>query len=312
MRVNSSLNESAVEVFDQLSPRAGELGVSLHTIGGAQVIDAGIHAKGSTECGLLLAQISLAGLATLSVDSSAQRDRVVVETEHPIAACLASQYAGWQIEHGEYFAMGSGPMRAAYGREKLFDVIGHRESASRVVGVLEAQELPSVDTVEWIAEQTRVTPENVRLVVARTNSLAGIIQVVARSVETALHKLHTLGFDLERVVSGRGSAPIPPVARNRSEAIGRTNDAILYGSSVTLSVRGDDASIEEIAPRVPSSASRDYGTRFETILARYENFYDIDPMLFSPARITFRNVETGSDLTAGELADDILAQSFSS
>ena len=40
---------------------------------------------------------------------------VQVVTDHPVRACLASQYAGWAIKEGKYFAMGSGPMRAAAG-----------------------------------------------------------------------------------------------------------------------------------------------------------------------------------------------------
>ncbi len=65
-----------------------------------------------------------------------------------------------------------------------------------------------------------------------------------------------LGFDVRRVVSAFGTAPLPPVARNDLAAIGRTNDAILYGARVVLFVRGDDASIETIGPKVPSSASK--------------------------------------------------------
>ena len=60
---------------------------------------------------------------------------------------MASQYAGWQIsvdmapgpdgKSKKYFAMGSGPMRAAAGREELFDTIGHREASPVAVGVLD-------------------------------------------------------------------------------------------------------------------------------------------------------------------------------
>ena len=42
---------------------------------------------------------------------------IAVHVQHPVAACLASQYAGWAITPEGYFAMGSGPMRAAAGRE---------------------------------------------------------------------------------------------------------------------------------------------------------------------------------------------------
>jgi len=130
-------------------------------------------------------------------------------------------------------------------------------------------------------------------------------------VETACHKLHELGFHLSRLVSGYGVAPLPPVASEDLDGIGRTNDAVLYGARVTLWVRGDDASLEAIGERVPSSASRDYGEPFATIFARYDHdFYAIDPHLFSPAWVSLNNLETGSCFEFGELRPDVLEASF--
>ncbi len=51
-------------------------------------------------------------------------------------------------------------------------------------------------------------------------------------------------------------------------AIGRTNDAVLYGGEVVLWVRGDDASLEAVGPRVPSGASPDHGQAFAVIFER--------------------------------------------
>ena len=154
-------------------------------------------------------------------------------------------------------------------------------------------------------------PANVTLLVAPTASLAGGVQIVARSVETALHKLAELKFDLSRIVSAHGTAPLPPVAANDLAAIGRTNDAILYGARVVLAVTGDDASLESIGPQVPSSSSRDYGEPFAAIFARYNNdFYAVDPHLFSPAEVVFQNVETGAMHTFGEVNPEVLARSF--
>ena len=89
--------------------------------------------------------------------SAAARARVVqVVTDHPVAACLASQYAGWAITEGKFFAMGSGPMRAAAGKEAIFDKIGHREDAADgVVGVLEGRKTPPPGVVAKIAAACR-------------------------------------------------------------------------------------------------------------------------------------------------------------
>jgi methenyltetrahydromethanopterin cyclohydrolase len=144
-----------------------------------------------------------------------------------------------------------------------------------------------------------------------TASVAGGVQIVARSVETALHKLAELKFDLSRIVSAHGTAPLPPVAAGDLAAIGRTNDAILYGARVILAVTGDDASLEAIGPHVPSSASHDHGEPFSAIFARYNNdFYAVDPHLFSPAEVAFQNVETGMVHAYGRVADDVVARSF--
>ncbi len=141
--------------------------------------------------------------------------------------------------------------------------------------------------------------------------MAGNVQVVARSVETALHKLHELGFDVDRIVHGYGLAPLPPVAPDDPAGIGGTNDAVLYGGEVTLWATGDDDSLAEIVSQVPSSASVDYGRPFADVFeAHGRDFYEIDPLLFSPATITLVNVQTGRSFFAGQLRPDVLERSF--
>jgi methenyltetrahydromethanopterin cyclohydrolase len=283
--------------------------------GGAQVIDCGVFAAGGIEAGLALAEVCLAGLGRVELVPGRADvwagPGISVRTDHPIAACMASQYAGWQVSGEKFFAMGSGPMRAARGREALFDDIGHRERPTVAVGVLESGKIPPASVCEHLATECGVDEEQLTLLVAPTRSIAGSIQVVARSVETALHKLHTLKFDLARVVGGCGFAPLPPVAADDLRGIGRTNDAVLYGGEVTLWVRGDDASIEALGPQVPSSSSRDYGRPFIDTFERYgRDFYKIDPLLFSPAVVTFVNLDTGRCLRYGEPNSPVLAQSF--
>jgi len=225
---------------------------------------------------------------------------------------MASQYAGWQIVSDGYFAMGSGPMRAARGREDLYASIGLRESATHAVGVLESGKLPPPEVAERIAADCGVVPERLTLLVARTASLAGTVQVVARTVETCLHKLHELGFDLACVHSGYGVAPLPPVAADDLTGIGRTNDAVLYGGEVTLWVRADDDQLQQIGPRIPSDSSADHGQPFGKIFARYDHdFYRIDPLLFSPAVVTLVNATSGRTHRFGRLCPEVIQQSFS-
>lgn len=308
-----SLNHRAWLLCDRLAEDAQRLNVTLsQTEAGARLIDCGVHASGGLESGRRLAEICLSGLAEVALVPGASGELAVsVHTDQPLAACMASQYAGWQIAVEKYFAMGSGPMRAAAGKEPLLKAIGYTESPERIVGVLETSKLPPPAVCERIAEQCRVPLANLTLALARTASLAGCVQVVARSLETALHKLHELGYDLKNVVSGHGVAPLPPVAADDLAAIGRTNDAVLYGGQVTLWVRDTDEHLAAIVSRVPSSASRDFGEPFASIFERYgRDFYKIDPHLFSPAQITLVNLSTGRAHRAGQPRPDILLQSF--
>ncbi|HYO26521.1 MAG TPA: methenyltetrahydromethanopterin cyclohydrolase [Lacipirellulaceae bacterium] len=300
--------------FDRLRVRE----VAPPAAGGTTILDFGVEALGGLEAGLVLARVCLADLGSVELRASGEWPWPVVEvrTDHPVLACLASQYAGWEIKGEGYFAMASGPMRAVAAREPLFAEIGYREAVApglndRCVGVLEASRFPPAAVCDEIARKCGVSPDRLTLLAAPTRSIAGTVQIVARSVETALHKLHALKFDLDRVVSATGSAPLPPPAASDLGAIGRTNDAILYGGRVVLYVRGEDASLEAIGPQTPSSASRDYGQPFAATLAAYGNdFYKVDPLLFSPAEVTFANLDTGRSWTYGGLNREILRQSF--
>ena len=310
------LNARSLRVVEALLDRAPERKVAGHPVEkGGRFVDCGIRSRGGLRAGLDLARACTADLAEIGLAPGEVGGRacplVTVATDHPVAACLASQYAGWAVQDGSFFAMGSGPMRAASGKEPLFDAIGHREEPDAVVGVLEGRKPPGASVIEQIAAACRVSPTGVTLLVAPTASPAGTLQVVARSVETALHKLVELGFDVTRVESAYGSAPLPPVAKNDLAAIGRTNDAILYGARVVLYVNGDDESIEAVGPKVPSSASKDYGEPFAAIFARYNHdFYAVDPHLFSPAEVVFHNLDTGRAFCYGRADHAVLARSF--
>ncbi len=312
----STLNERAHELCDSMAADAQQLGIAISTLAnGTRIIDCGVHAPGSVDAGRRMAQICLAGLGDVFVSSGKSESQVpsdvTVATKHPIAACMASQYAGWEIKAEKFFAMGSGPMRAAACREELFKDIGNCERPPVAVGVLESRKLPTEEVASSLSEKCQITPDKLTLLVAPTASIAGTVQIVARSVETALHKLHVLGFDLSRIVSGLGKAPLPPVASDDLVAIGWTNDAILYGGHVTLSVRGADESISEIGPRVSSNSSPDYGSPFGEIFKRYNHdFYKIDPLLFSPGCVVFVNVDTGKRQEFGRLAPEVLGRSF--
>jgi methenyltetrahydromethanopterin cyclohydrolase len=310
------MNELATEIADELDEHAPLFRVVSHTLAsGARVIDAGVEADGGYDAGLALAEICMGGLGhvaytPLQIGAEAWPG-VTVWTDHPAVACMASQYAGWAISVEKFFAMGSGPLRAhARVERELYEKLGYEEEAAHGVLVLEGRKLPDETVAAWVAQKARLQPSQLTFVVAPTASLAGGVQIAARILETGLHKMETLGFDVRRVVSGMGTAPIPPVAKNDLRAIGRTNDCILYGGQARYTVRAGDTELAELAAKLPASASSDYGKPFYEIFQRYEgDFYKIDPLLFSPGEVWLTSTETGRTFHVGHLNPEVLAAS---
>ena len=142
-----ALNVRACELTAALDESLDELRIDLHDLpDGGRIYDFGVHAAGGLEAGIALAEVCTAGLAEIwigqgTIDGVAW-PHVGVMTDHPVAACLFSQYAGWQIQVGKYFAMGSGPMRAAAAHEALFEKLDYREQSDELAGVLEGSKLP--------------------------------------------------------------------------------------------------------------------------------------------------------------------------
>jgi len=314
--VTQGMNGLSWELADEMAEQEERLRVKVTTLpGGARIIDAGVEVPGGFNAGLALAEICMGGLGDVAYSplqiGGLTWPGLTVWTDHPAVSCMASQYAGWSVSVGKFFGMGSGPLRAhARVERELFEKLSYEEEAGRGVLVLESRALPTDEVADWVARKARLTPSDLTFVVAPTASLAGGVQISARILETGLHKMETLGFDVRRVVSAMGTAPIPPVAKNDLRAIGRTNDCILYGGQARYTIRAGDAELAELAAKVPASASRDYGTPFYDVFQRYEgDFYKIDPLLFSPAEVWLTSTESGRTFHAGHLNPEVLTAS---
>src|SRR4051794_14734860 len=311
-----SVNDRAAELADGLAADADALRIAVKTLsGGARVIDCGSAVAGGLEAGRRFAEITMGGLGAISFAEGVLAGRwfpgLTLVTDPPALACLGAQYAGWQIKRDDYFAMASGPGRALIRAEDLYDDLDVDEQASRAALAPATRDEPPHHLAASVAERAGVKPGDLTLLFAPTASLAGGVQVAARVVETALHKLHEIDFDVRRIVSGFGTCPLPPVAKSDPEAIGRTNDAVLYGGRVELTVDAPDDELEGIVERVPSSASDDYGEPFGTVLEKAEwDFYKIDPLLFSPAEVRLVSVGSGRSFQAGGVDLEVLERSF--
>src|SRR5262245_52553149 len=145
--MNLELNDLASQLIEDISDGPEDLRVAqVDHPGAGLLLDFGVEAEGGLEAGCALAAVCMSGLSDIAMVPGLIGEigwqHVYVQTDSPVAACLFSQYAGWQINVGKFFAMGSGPMRAVVAKEPLFDKLWYREDADQVVGVLESPKLP--------------------------------------------------------------------------------------------------------------------------------------------------------------------------
>ncbi len=308
-----SINQLAAGRVSTLLAEGDALGIHVERLdSGVTLVDGGIEVRGSVAAGLAIGEICMGGLGRVGLAARAADGWptwVEVSSAQPVLACLASQYAGWSLSASKeeaggkkFFSLGSGPARALAGREALFEELGYRDRADRGVLVLEVDRRPPPVVIDKILRDCGLAADGLTLILTPTTSLAGTTQVVARVLEVALHKTHELGFALADVVDGSACAPLPAPSPDAGIAMGRTNDAILYGGRVHLSVSCSDEAAQNLARRLPSATSRDYGRSFADIFRDYEyDFYRIDPALFAPAEVWVSNLASGRTWHAGGL-----------
>lgn len=310
------LNDSAQRIADGMVRDAERLRIAVSRGPmGERLIDAGAKVVGSIEAGFRMAEAAMGGLGNVSAIMDRASEKwpfsVEVRSSQPVLACLGSQYAGWNLSNDGYFAMGSGPARALARVEPLFATLAYRDTASAALLILETAKPPPPPVVEKVARATGLAAEKLTFVYAPTQSLAGAVQIVSRVLEVALHKANDLRFPLENIMDGIGAAPIPAPHPDFLTAMGRTNDAIIYGGSVQLFVRGSADDASELARKLPSRASRDYGQPFAEIFDRFKgDFYAIDPLLFSPAEVIVTAIDSGDTFRAGGRDLDMLERSL--
>ncbi|MFH1774587.1 MAG: methenyltetrahydromethanopterin cyclohydrolase [Methanobacteriota archaeon] len=290
-----NLNKNAVKIAEEMLERQEELKINSFKLrNGAKIIDCGIEANGSFEAGKLFAQACMGGLAEFEFSMRHFRDfslpSIEVATDFPALACFASQKAGWNIKGENFSAIGSGPARIlAKVPRKTFEKIDYSEKAKEALIALETSKCPTEKICESIAKECGIMAKNLYILIARTASLVGSIQVSARMVETALFKLDYLGYDVNAIEAAFGSAPVAPVVGNDAQMMGVTNDMIIYGSKVFLYTQ------ENIdAAKIPSNTSPAYGKPFSEIFRECGyDFYKINPAIFAPAEVYVNNAKAG-------------------
>lgn len=312
----TSINAACQPLVDNLVADAQALQLEISTLdNGVRIIDAGIKCNGGLEAGRLIGEICMGGLGTATLGTNSGFDNwpwsVNVHAKTPVLSCLGSQYAGWSLSHDKFFALGSGPGRALAGKEEVLKEFGYKDEAKTSCIVLEVDSFPPIEISEKVAKDCGIKPADLTFILTPTSSIAGVMQIAIRVLEVAMHKAHTLHFPMEKIIDGFGVTPVAPPGGDFMTSMGRTNDAILYGGLAHLFVKSTDEEAQDLAEKLPSNTSSDYGRPFGEVFKSYDyDFFKVDPMLFSPAKVIVTNANTGKSFTAGELNQQLLTTSF--
>jgi methenyltetrahydromethanopterin cyclohydrolase len=310
-----SVNELALEIFDNLADLAEEFNCAYHELdNGARIVDCGVSVRGGYAAGRAFTEICMGGLGEVNFRMGEIKGIpmpfIDVNTDFPSISCLGAQKAGWTVKVGNYFAMGSGPARALSLKPKhTFEVIEYEDDYDCAVICLESDHLPNADVMNKIAEECHVDVANVCAVVAPTASMVGSIQVSGRCVETAIYKLNELGFDTKKIIAAMGTAPVPPVKKDATKAMGTTNDATIYHGRISLTMKAPE--IKDYLEKIPSNKSKGYGKPFYEIFKEAKfDFYQIDTSLFSPAEVIINELTDGVVYHVGAVNPEVTLKSF--
>ncbi|HUS76692.1 MAG TPA: methenyltetrahydromethanopterin cyclohydrolase [Methanothrix sp.] len=312
------INEMGFEVFEEMLDYGDELQIEIYELdNGTVVADAGVKAQGGYGAGVYLSRLCMADLAEIQLApfdiKGVLLPGVQVATDYPAVSCMASQCAMWQIKADKYFAMGSGPARVLARKTRdLYDKIGFEEFSDVAVIVLESNKLPDEKVSAHIAEKCGIDPADLRIAIAPTDSVAGLVQVSTRVVETGLHKLFTMGFDINTIKSGWGRAPISPITGDATMCMGSSNDAIIYGGETYYTLKYENIEeLQQYLKGMPSQASRDWGAPFyKTFKAAGFDFFKVDHNVFAPAKVVMNEIKSRSTFVSGKVNLDVLAESF--
>jgi len=312
-----SINRLAFNLVERLmdEPEYYKVGVEKLPCG-ATVIDTGIKARGGYEAGLMITRIAMGGAGSANLGSFSydglNLPSIVVSTDHPAISLFGSQLAGWKIKAPNYTADSSGPGRAlSLKPKKIFEKIGYRDQSEVAVLLLETDLKPDDEAAVFIAESCGVSPGDTYLILTTTVSVAGMVQISGRIVETGLFRLDLLGLDPKKVLHGFGYAPVMPLHKDMGKAMGRAEDALTYGGVTNYIVDEEDDVLEELARKAPSSSSKEYGRPSYEIYKQVNfDFTQIDPAIFAPAAITLTSAKTGKVFTGGEVNTGILRKSI--
>lgn len=315
-----SINRQTMKVVRAILDDPAAIGAMVSRLeNGTTVIDMGQQAPGGWVAGRYYTLVTLGGLGEVTYETfpypihGVRLPAVRVMVDQPLLACVASQIAGWRLEAGDFAPILAGPARALNSSpDQHFAHISYRDRYHQAVIAIQTAEPVRLAWAEAIASACSVKPEELYILVAPNSSLVCAIQVSARIVEQTIHRLEEEGLPLESIQYAQGFCVIPPLVDNDLVAMGRINDALLYGGEATFYLRHhDDGFVADLARKVVARASSAYGRPFIDIFEEAgRDFYKIPLDLHSPAVVHLNNLVTGTTHSAGEINQEVLGGSF--
>lgn len=315
-----SLNEAAMEIISPILDDPTRYGALItKSSGGATIVDMGIEADGSWLGAKMYVEAAHGGMAELTYGRMRIKDLDLpsanVMIDNPMLSVIGCEAGAWSLGEGEYAPVASGPVRAKARVDRWAQRVDYEDPSDYVLMQMQTRRMPDDETLEFVAESCGIPMANLTVIVAPSASLVGSVQVGSRAFEQCVISLaRNSSFDISTIVYGYGSAPVAPVIKDEVLAMGRINDALVYGGSGGMWLRHrDDEEVRRAAEGLPFSvqAGDDYGKGYAEIYAAYgHSLFDIPARLDSPAKIMMSNMLTGSVFTAGAIDEDAIYRSF--
>lgn len=314
-----SLNNLAAQILEtEVLPRAESMGIGvIRLTNGAVVIDMGIHYPGSWSAADYFVKVGLGGLGQLTFNTYQLNDFLIpavqIMVTNPLIAEMASHVAYWKINYQGKNIVISGPIRSIKGSDVFARATTYRDvAATKAVACIQTTEIPGEELAELLASEIGLPVNSLYILVAKTASIVGAVQVCARNVEQTLPTLYDRGFDLARIVQAEGITPVVAIVDDEEVAYGHVNDCLIYGQETNIYVRCQDEELIQILDDIPFIKNRGiYGTSFQELFKRCRNDWALVPRDWdAPCQVNLINLATGNIFSTGSRHLGILTSDF--
>jgi methenyltetrahydromethanopterin cyclohydrolase len=314
-----SYNRQAVELIEKsVLPRLNELRIEANALAnGTTIIDMGVNCLGCWTAAKYFVLIGLGGRGEVEYGKVLIDGTLIptvnVYVTQPIITEMSSHVAYWNLRYGTTTIVISGPIRAIQAPDMFSQTVSYRDvNPGCGVAMIQTDQIPDEALTQMIAEQAGIPADKLYVIVAKTASIVGSVQVPARNVEQTLPSLYDHGFEVRNIVQAYGISPIVAIVSDEDEAYGRVNDCLLYGQETTLWVDCSDQEIESVLPVLTFDKNKDiYGMPFKELFRQCGRSWANVPRDWdAPCKVNFHNIRTGHSFSIGTINENVLLNDF--